>query len=541
MKTQLDYVYDHEKNRSNDIWFTQPMGQNKVIDISFGESMTEVRKMAQHLKNLNLPTGSRIALFSKNTAWWFMADLAIWMAGHITVPIYPTLAPNSIKQILDHSGSVVIFIGKLDGWENMEPGIPASVKRIIMPLGPKTTGETWENIIKTTQAMKESPSPAPDAIATLMYTSGSTGVPKGVVHSFRTMCSAKVYVDEFKMKKDDRIISYLPLAHTAERTCVETTNFMVGYHLYFAESLDTFIQDIQRARPTVFGSVPRLWVKFQAGVFQKLPPKKFATLKRIPIIGSLIKKKVLKGLGFDQVRLAVSGSAPIPVELLDWYRDLGIHIREVYGMTENFAISHVVGGDDYKPGYVGKPLPGVPQKIAENGEILIKTPGLMLGYYNAPDKTAETMTEDGWLKTGDRGEIDSEGRLKITGRVKELFKTSKGKYVSPAPIENLIMACPEVDQVCVMGAGMPQPMAIIVLSPVGKETKGQSIKVVIDEVNGQLDQHEQLAKVVIVSDEWTIDNGMLTPTLKLKRNSVEEKYNKMVPDWYRHTEMVIHL
>jgi long-chain acyl-CoA synthetase len=545
MKTQLDFMYEHERLRPDRIWLTQPMGGGVLRDLTFKQAMSEVRRVAAYLRGLGLPPGSRVAIFAKNNAWWVLADLAIWMAGHVTVPIYPTLTADTVRQILEHSGASVVFVGKLDGFPAMEPGIPASVARITLPLAPPCPGDRWEDIVQRTQPITDNPTRAPDDLATIIYTSGSTGAPKGAMHSFRTMCVAgQTFADSLKCTIDDRAISYLPLAHVAERACLESVNFIVGFHVFFAESLDTFLEDVKRARPTIFGSVPRLWLKFQSGVHAKMPPAKLDRLLRIPILGRVVRRKVLSGLGLDQVRAAVSGSAPIPKELLEWYARLGLEIREVYGMTENFALSHAVQEGDSCPGYVGKPMPGVTQRISENGEVLVKSPSNTLGYYNAPELTAELIDKEGWLHTGDRGEIDAAGRLRITGRVKELFKTSKGKYVAPAPIENQLLAHPFVEQALVCGANMPQPFALVVLSAMARQSGSPDeargvLATLRAGINARLDPHEQLERLVVVSEEWTVENGMLTPTLKVKRAAIEGRYGRHTEAWYARTEDVI--
>jgi long-chain acyl-CoA synthetase len=539
MTTQLDAVYQHEKNLARRTWLTQPLGGGPLKEYDWAEAMNEARRMAAALRAKGYPPGSRIAIFSKNTAWWFLTDLAIMMAGHVSVPIYPNLAAGSIRQILEHSESKLIFIGKLDGYESMASGIPASLDRVIMPLGPKTPGTKWEDLVGASEPIADSPRRDPDDLATIMYTSGSTGEAKGVMHSFRTMCSARVFIDSLGVNLEDRMISYLPLAHVAERGILETPNFLVGFHVFFAESLDTFVQDLQRARPTLFGSVPRLWLKFQSGVFEKMPKKKLDTLLKIPLVNGLVRKKILKGLGLDQTRLNVSGSAPIPADLLRWYRDLGLQIGEIYGMTENFAVSHMTRVGDFRPGWVGAPVPGVEHRLAEGGEIQVKSPGTMLGYYKSEELTRDALTDDGWIRTGDRGELDAAQNLKLTGRVKELFKTSKGKYVSPARIENLLLANSNLEQACVLGVGLSQPFAVAVLSPSarkiaagGREAIAPIISDALARVNAELDPHEQLAKLVVVGEEWTPENGLLTPTLKLKRGAIEAKYSPMAEAWY---------
>jgi len=535
MQTQLDAAYENERKLADRIWFTQPMGGGVTRDLTWREAMSEARRMAAHLKSLELPPGSRISIFSKNCAWWILSDLAIWMAGHVTVPIYPTLAPDSIRQILEHSDCKLIFVGKLDGYRAMAPGIPGGVAKIGLPLSADQDAKQWDDIIAATAPIAGDPRREPAELATIVYTSGSTGVPKGVMHSFETMCATRAFLDLFDTNVDDRMISYLPLAHVAERGCLEIPNLFVGFRVYFAESLDTFLVDLQRARPTLFGSVPRLWLKFQSGVFEKVPPSKLARLLRIPILGRMVRKKILRGLGLDQVRLAVCGSAPVPVELLEWYARLGLDIQELYAMTENMAISHMTRPADRRIGYVGSPMPGVEQRITGEGEVLVKSPGTMLGYYREEQLTREMIDPDGWIHTGDRGELDEQGRLKITGRVKELFKTSKGKYVAPAPIESALLADPLIEQACVTGAGLAQPLALIVLSPTARtrdrDTTSAALARLREAVNRERDQHEHLGLIVVIGDEWTVDNGLLTPTMKLRRAAIEDRYGGSLATW----------
>jgi long-chain acyl-CoA synthetase len=325
---------------------------------------------------------------------------------------------------------------------------------------------------------------------------------------------------------------------------------VTGNNLFFAESLATFVADLNRCRPTIFMSVPRLWTKFQAGIFTKMPPKKLNLLLSIPIISFLVKKKILKGLGLDQCRLAGSGSAPIPKELLEWYRRLGLVLLEGYGMTENFNYSHINRLGNERAGYVGQTYDDVEQRIAEDGELQVKTPGAMMGYFKNDEATKGAMTKDGWVRTGDKGELDSNGRLKITGRTKEIFKTSKGKYVAPAPIENQFVAHNLVELCLVSGTGHPQPHAIIQLSEDVKKNacKGEDEKSKIaieleahmkNVVNPSLDAHERLDFLVIVKDDWLPENGFLTPTQKIKRSFIEDTYKGSVDGWYGQKKKVV--
>lgn len=548
--TQLDWVYGHELARANTVWLSQPMGGGTVRDFTFAEAMREARCLASYLRSLDLPPGSRIGLFSKNTAWWLLADLAIWMAGHVTVPIYPTLTAKTVRGILEHAEARVVLIGKLDGFAAMEPGLPEGVRRVLLPLAPREAegrgAVTWDEVVTRAKPIEDSPRPAPDTLATIIYTSGSTGEPKGALHSFRSMSGAAALVDAFGLGPDDRMLSYLPLAHVAERACMETQAFKVGFRIFFAESLETFPADLRRARPTVFGSVPRLWQKLQSGVFSKIPPGRLALLLKLPVVRGAIRKKIREGLGLDASRMFVTGSAPTPPDLVAWYGALGIELREVYGMTENFAYSHYARAGESRVGWVGRPAPGVVAKLSGEGELLIKSPANMLGYYKNDELTREALDAEGFLHTGDRGEIAADGNLAIRGRVKELFKTSKGKYVAPAPLENALLAHPDIDQACVMGAGLPQPFALVVLTPAlrARATSDRpSIEAILAahlrETNAAFDPHERLGKLIVIADEWTAENGLLTPTLKLRRPIIEERYAGKVPPLLERKETVV--
>jgi len=548
-KLPLEMVYHWEATKADSLYMTQPIGNGKVVEYTWGRAIDEARRMAAYLKSLNLPEKSRIGLISKNCAHWVMTDWAIWMAGHISVPLYPTLNADTVNYILNHAECDVLFVGKLDDWDSMKPGVPESVRCISYPLSPPNDFETWDDIVAKFPPLEGRTQRQADELATIVYTSGSTGRPKGVMLSFGNMAFAAAGGTEtLGVGPNERILSYLPLAHVFERTFVELGSLYAGFQLYFAESLDTFVQDLQRAQPTLFLSVPRLWVKFQHGVLQKVPKQKLERMLKIPLLNKLIKKKVLKGLGLNKVKLAGSGSAPLSNDVLDWYRNLGLELLEGYGMSENFAYSHMNKPGRTRTGYVGEALPGVEVKISDVGEVLVKSPATMMGYYKDEEKTAEAFTEDGFLRTGDKGEIDELGRLKLTGRIKEIFKSSKGKYIAPAPIENRLMSHDAIEMVCVSGANQTQPHALVVL---GEEIRPkaadanfrkeleESFKQLIQDVNKTVDPHEQLAFITVVSDEWSIENSFLTPTLKLKRNVVEDAYEAKVDAWYAQKQKVI--
>ncbi len=545
----LQRAYHWAKIQGSERWMTQPLGGDRVRTYTWTEAIDEARRMAAHLQTLGFEPGSRIAILSKNCANFIQSDLAIWMAGFASVAIYPTLNAETVRYILEHSDSKLLFVGKLDTWNDMKPGVPEGLPCISYSLSPPNDFPTWEDIVKRTKPVEGNPVRAADDTAILVYTSGSTGRPKGVEHTFRTMSATCVgFGDTIGWRPGERALSDLPLAHVFERAAIEAASIYNGFEIFFAESLDTFVQDLQRCRPTVFHSVPRLWQKFQQGVFKKMPPQKLRRLLKIPIVSGIVKRKILNGLGLGSVRLAISGSAPISPELIQWYRDLGLELLEGYAMTENFCYSHFSLPGRSRVGYVGNAMTGVDVKLGPDGEVLVKSPASMKGYYREPELTAAAFTDDGHLRTGDRGELDSEGRLKITGRVKELFKTSKGKYVAPVPIENLLNVDTRLELSCVAGADQGQPFALVQLAEdLRKQVASAEVRAEVQRaleqlrtsVNARIDPHEHLEFLVVVKDAWSIENGYLTPTMKIKRSVLEERSAPKVAGWYASKQAVV--
>ncbi len=542
-----------ERSQPDAVYLTQPYSDEQVVDYSWFEVGRQARSMAAYLKSLDLPPKSHIALLGLNSAHWIMADLAIWMAGHITVPLYPTVNARTMEYILQHSESKLLLLGKMDAqsstWKEIEKGIPQALPIIGLPMCPRPDVENWDRLVAQHAPLVDIAQPKPDELATIIYTSGSTGNPKGVMLSHHAMALAAQTIGEVhQLTPQDRMLSYLPLAHAAERAIIESTSLSFGCRVYFNRDLSTFIADLKRARPTFFFSVPRLWTKFYLGIVEKLPEKKQKRLFKVPVMSRLVKRKILSELGLDHVRVAITGSAPLPPHIVEWYRSLGLELLDCYGMSENFGISHASRPGAVRIGYVGSPQPGVEHRIANNGELQVKCVTQMLGYYKEPELTAESYTEDGYFKTGDRGEIDEQNLLRITGRVKELFKTAKGKYVAPAPIENKLGQHPKVECVCLTGPSQPQPFALVMLSPEAqgelanggsREGLSKEFTALLEQVNHTLEEHERLAYLVVVKDQWTMENGFLTPTMKLKRNVIEERYLPQAEHWLEHKQAVV--
>ncbi|MCU7251510.1 AMP-binding protein [Pseudomonas koreensis] len=540
----LDVFYEREARHPRQRFLVQPIGGGQVETLTWADVGHQARCAAHWLRARELPQGSHIALISKNCAHWIIADLAIWMAGHVSVPLYPNLTADSVGQVLRHSDSVLAFIGKLDDWPGMSLGVPENLPTISLPLHPSGTFDfSWEDLQRSSP-IQDDPRPAAEQLATIIYTSGTTGLPKGVMHSFANLGFATTRGTQlFGLNENDRLLSYLPLCHVAERMFVELASIYTGQTVFFAESLDTFITDLQRARPTALFGVPRIWTKFQMGVYGKIPAKRLDFLLGLPFIGKRVGHKVLAGLGLDALRVALSGAAPVPQALLDWYQKLGLEVLEVYGMTESSGYSHICLPGQYRQGWIGKPCPDVEVRIDESGEVQVRSQANMLGYYKEPQKTAETLTPDGFLRTGDKGEQDAEGRLRLTGRLKEIFKTSKGKYVAPAPIENRLAVHSRIEQVCVVGDGLSAPLGLCVLSLAGRDegraSLHSSLEKLLEEVNAVLDKHERLRRLVVVKDSWAVENGFLTPTLKIKRNIIEDTYGARFEEWSERSEAVL--
>lgn len=535
MLSPLAAFYKAVEVQPNRAYLRQPI--NGVYqEYTWSDVEILARNMAAQLQRLGIKKGDKVALWSKNCAQWIMADLAIMMAGAVSVPLYPGQSKANVHYVLEHSEAKILFVGKHDNDADVIASIPEGFTTIGFPYYSGPVTHQWDDLVS--QAAPESFEvimPEMDDVMTLVYTSGTTGQPKGAVHTFRAFAFASNnFVEQIGIQSTDRGISFLPLAHVAERIIVEGQSYYGWFSVSFVESLDSFAENVVSVKPTLFFAVPRLWSKFQEGILAKVGgQEKLNRLLRIPIISGLVKNKIKKGLGLDQARLCGTGASPMPQSLLHWFDKIGLPVMEGYGMTENLCYGTLSLPAQRQIGTVGKPFYQNELKISEQGEILFKSPALMLGYYKDPEKTQEAFI-DGFYRTGDKGKIDEHGFLHITGRVKELFKTTKGKYIAPAPIEGLLVANEHIEQACVMGSGRNQPIAVVELSETARGLDTgvveKAIQDHLDWVNTQVEHHERLDCLVLTRLMWTVESGLITPTLKARRDTVEDRYLSLAPE-----------
>lgn len=524
-------------------WLIQP-ARGDLLTWSWARAADEVRRMAAALQARGWPRGSRIAIAGLNTAHWMLADLAIQMAGMVPVGLYPRQAGHSVRWILDHCEAVAVFMGPMPGVDLL-PTLPEGIFRISLPYVTAPAGDaSWDELVAANAPLASYQRPTADTLATLIYTSGTTGNPKGVMLSFGALAfSSAALRATLPALTDERLFSYLPLAHLLERAAVEMASLFWGAEVFFLERIEKMAEQLPLAQPTRFVAVPLVLARLQAGYVSRMPEAELRRLVRRPIIGKLLRRRLVARIGLGRARAVLTSGAQVPPAILTFFRDvLGIEVHECYGQSESLYCSMNRPGHA-RIGSVGRPFPDANLRLSEAGEIQVRHPGVMMGYYKDPEATAAAFTEDGWLRTGDKGRFDEDGFLYITGRVKDIFKTAKGRYVAPAPIEGAMAGNPDIDQLCLIGINLTQPVLVASLTREAQERPRAEVEARLladmERVNAPLEDHEKIAKVVLVRERWSVENGLLTPTLKVRRGEVESYYADIIAQEAQRRETLV--
>jgi len=541
--TPLQAFYQWERQCPKKIFLSQPLQGDLWRDYTWADVGQQARIIARALQDRGLKHGDTVGLSGANSAYWVITDLAIMMAGGVSVPVYASMPADKLQYIVNHSDMKILFTdaGDASSINNLAATVGDTVT--LISLGDEGTSEEntpitpWGSLLEKVAPIDGSPLRPDNDLWTISYTSGTTGMPKGVMHSFSTMPRFAATFPQLALQDDNAVFfSFLPLAHIAERAGIEIHALYAGARIYFNKNLDTFAQDLLHARPTFFFAVPRIWHKLKQGIIESIGDETWQQVLQDPKLAHTVGKQALTALGLERVTTAFSGSAPIAKADLEAWATLGLPLYEGYGQTEHLAgLSNRPGA--VKVGSIGtlqlvEELAQIAQcKVADNGELLLRGQATMLGYYKDPEKTAETIV-DGWLHTGDKVRVDEDGFVFITGRVKEIFKTAKGKYVAPAPIEDKFGSLNLLEQLCLVGRGMPQTVLLVVLteqsSTLERDDVDAQLWAALDSVNTKLEAHERISHIIICQEPWTPDNGLLTPTLKMKRDEIEEKMLSLV-------------
>jgi len=564
-------------------------------DLSWKQMNEKILNTAYYLLDQGIKKGDKVALFASNRYEWYVADMAILSIGAVNVPIYATNSPDEALYILEDSDSKICFCGTedhldrvlkirkklpklaqlviFDDYTKKKQGVITLEKAMEKGAQYKTKG----NFEKRIKAIKS------EDLATLIYTSGTTGNPKGVMLTHNNFVSnVKQILADFSdyVTENDVFLSFLPLSHSLERTSGYYLAMSVGAKIAYAQDFSTIQENLAEVRPTCMVSVPRLYEKIHSGILSKVSDAKGikkslfnwsmnVAAKNLPYVcqdkkpGGLLGKKVdiadkiiwsklKETLGFDRLRLAVSGGGPLAVSDAEFFLGMGIVILEGFGLTETTPVTNVNRPGIIKPGTVGPPLKNTKVKISDEGEILIKGPQVMKGYYKNKAATKEVFTKDNFFRTGDIGIIDEMGRLAITGRIKDIIVTAGGKNISPQNIENSLKESKYIEQVAIIGDKRKYLSALIIpaFDEVKKWAKRKNIQFTdntdlikksevnelisneIDKYTKNLARVEQIRKFKILDAEWSQETGELTPTLKLKRRIIDEKYAKEIESMY---------
>lgn len=533
----LEAFFRQEQLHPDKAWLIQPLADGATLELTWRQAGDQARRLAGWLQQQNLPERSAIAIISKNCAHWIISDLAIWMAGHVSVPLPPTLPDDAIRQTLEHAAVRVIIIGKLDEWQRVRSGLPVGIPWVGMPMA--ETDEQlldWQELQNNSEPLLQTVARDASELATIMYSAGATGLPKGCMLSFASMhFAATNFLRLFLVTDQDRVLSYLPLSHVVERQFIEMQSLLSGMTIYFVQSRATFIDDLRRARPTLFLGTPAIWQQLRQGAMRRAQHRILDTALKIPLLGKRVAIGMLEQQGLDQLRFGVSSGDVAPAELLEWYHRIGLRLFEIYGLTENCGYSHVGRPGRLRPSWCGLPNPGVECHLGEHQEVLVRSQANMLGYYRDPERTARMLDGQGFMRTGDRGEIDQDGFLRLSGRITDLFHTAEERQIVPQPLEHRLLAHGFVQYACVLGDGLPLPLALLTLTEQAQATARHEVERELESLlhvlNKPLPRAERLSCLVVVNDEWSADSGYVTGAMQLRRGMISARYQERLGDW----------
>lgn len=551
LRTPLDDFLHWEKTTPDAVFLRQPYGR-EWRTWTYAEAGIIARRMVGALRGLGLRKGDHIGILSKNCCHWILADLAIMMGGYVSVPFYASTPKASLADLLRRSDVKALFIGKLEQWGDKSEAIPEGVTCIRFPHyggnAQVDIGHDWDTLLAGHEPVQDIHKPGLDELWTILFTSGTTGSPKGVMHRYRTPAliirgeRLTNFIGIFQVPHQ-KYFSFLPLNHVGERIGVEVSCLASGGTISFGESIDTFIFNLQDTQPTMLFAVPRIWTKFHQGVLARMPEKRLNLLLSLPVISGIVRNKIRTGLGMRDVRTVATGAAITPKHIKRFFHKLGIHLIESYGMTE--ACGSISNGvdPDTPENSVGRVVPFCEVRIdPSNGEILMRTPHAMMGYYKEPEMTAQVL-RDGWIHSGDKGYMDERGYLHLTGRINDAFKTAKGQFIVPNPIEERLSTCPHIEQVCLVGMTCPQPIALVNLNAEALKAERAGIQAELVEhlakVNTGCANHERVSTIVITQETWSEDNQLLTPTLKVRRERIDARYADHYLRWHEEPSSVI--
>ncbi len=536
MADTLTAFLDHWAQQCPDKVWLKDLLPECSRDVTWGESAATVNAMAAMLEH-KFGHGQRMALLSRNCTHWFLADLAIIRSGNITVSMFTTLPGSTAQYILNFTEAGVLFVGETSNWAAVREVLPEGITLITLPgVELEEPHLKWEALLAEWQGKAPDYECQPDDVMSLVFTSGTTGLPKGVI---QTHASNLIPINRFRaafgVREEARFFSYLPLSHIAERQIVEFSSLVCCGEVSFNQGLDTLAADLQRTRPHMFFGPPRVWEQLKQAVTAKFGGNE-ALEAALAQDQKGIGRMVLEGLGLDQVEFCLVAAAPTPPALIHWWDRLGLALMEGFGQTEAMGVI-VCGHDSRRIGSIGKPIGEVEYKITDEGELAVRADGCTPGYYKQPEKTAELIL-DGWLYTGDKARVDDDGFIYLTGRVKDYFKTIQGKFVAPPPIEGEFARNPHTEQHCLLGRGYSKTVMVAVLNEAARQLAeasreraekeiAEAIHQAVESINEAVEKHARIGAVILASEEWTIENEVLTPTLKIRRDKVEERYGEL--------------